>query len=194
MPRARSRGRPRRAGAAAAPAAPASSAAAAAAAALALSVASLAACAAAAAPPPPAPNVVFLICESTQAAAYARGGSPAPLPNIARLRAAGALSFGAAYPASPVCCPSRASLWSGRHAHHVPHVHNGLHVGGAWNNYEGLAAGYADKARPWRERERTPKALRLEPSHTKALMRRAKALQALGRFDWGRAGAAQASW
>ena len=182
MPRARSRGRPRRAGAA-----------------LALSVASLAACAAAAraaaaAPPPPAPNVVFLICESTQAAAYARGGSPAPLPNIARLRAAGALSFGAAYPASPVCCPSRASLWSGRHAHHVPHVHNGLHVGGAWNNYEGLAAGYADKARPWRERERTPKALRLEPSHTKALMRRAKALQALGRFDWGRAGAAQASW
>ena len=42
----------------------------------------------------------------------------------------------------PVCCPSRASLWSGRHAHHIGHEHNGIAVRGAWNNYEGVGKNY----------------------------------------------------
>jgi hypothetical protein len=39
-----------------------------------------------------------------------------------------------------VCCPSRASTWSGRQIHHIPHTQIGpntnLKVGGAWNNHE----------------------------------------------------------
>jgi len=39
----------------------------------------------------------------------------------------------------PICCPSRASMWSGRQPHTVPHMHNDLAVRGAWNNYEGVS-------------------------------------------------------
>lgn len=36
-------------------------------------------------------------------------------------------------------CPSRGSMWSGRQPHNVPHMHNGIAIRGAWNNYEGVS-------------------------------------------------------
>jgi arylsulfatase K len=44
-----------------------------------------------------------------------------------------------------VCCPSRATFWSGRHASNIPHDHHGIAVGGAWNNYEGLPLNYSQR-------------------------------------------------
>ena len=32
-----------------------------------------------------------------------------------------------------------------RHAHNIPHLHNGINVTGAWNNYEGLPANFSDR-------------------------------------------------
>ena len=48
---------------------------------------------------------------------------------------AGGLNFKKHYANAPVCCPSRATFWSGRHASNIPHVHPGypnITVGGAW--------------------------------------------------------------
>eukprot|EP01065_Artemidia_motanka_P008014 TRINITY_DN14003_c0_g1_i1.p2 TRINITY_DN14003_c0_g1~~TRINITY_DN14003_c0_g1_i1.p2 ORF type:complete len:637 (+),score=193.67 TRINITY_DN14003_c0_g1_i1:54-1913(+) len=92
------------------------------------------------------PNVVFLIVESTDGRTY-RPGSPVPIPNIRRLAETGT-QFDTTYANAPVCCPSRATIWSGRHAHHIPHqqaANPGLEVHGAWNNYEGLPPDYSDK-------------------------------------------------
>ena len=75
-----------------------------------------------------------------------------PLPNIRKLQAEG-LEFHRHYSNVPVCCPSRASFWSGRHAHHIPHLHNGVDVGGAWNNYEGLPLNYTNRIDQVLERE-----------------------------------------
>lgn len=47
------------------------------------------------------------------------------LPNIRKLQAKG-VSFERHYANAPVCCPSRATFWSGRHAHNIPHTHNGM--------------------------------------------------------------------
>ncbi|CAM9979691.1 unnamed protein product [Lampetra planeri] len=74
--------------------------------------------------------------------------SPVPLPWIARLAAAGA-AFATAYTNSPVCCPSRAALWSGLHTH----------VTAAWNNHKCLPPGYTT----WLDR------LRAEAGYTTAV-------------------------
>ena len=60
-----------------------------------------------------------------------------PIPNIRKLKARGA-HFVNHYANVPICCPSRASVWTGRQPHNIPHEHNGQHVGGAWSNFEGL--------------------------------------------------------
>ena len=49
---------------------------------------------------------------------------------------------------TPVCCPSRATVWSGRHAHKIPHqskVPGGPPVQGAWNNSEGRPADFDER-------------------------------------------------
>eukprot|EP00050_Salpingoeca_kvevrii_P013915 m.31660 g.31660 ORF g.31660 m.31660 type:complete len:579 (-) comp5385_c0_seq1:1640-3376(-) len=86
-----------------------------------------------------APNIVFLVVESTDGRTWTPGyqNDVIPLPNIRQLQANGT-AFVRHYSNTPVCCPSRATFWSGRHAHHIPHEHNGMLVRGAWNNYEGL--------------------------------------------------------
>lgn len=91
----------------------------------------------------PPPNVVLIIGESTDGRLL-RSGSPVPLPNVRLLQRAG-VWFDTAYSNSPVCAPSRSSLWSGRAPHRIPHEHNGFPVAGVWNNYEGLDAGYANE-------------------------------------------------
>lgn len=67
------------------------------------------------------------------------------LPNIRRLQARGT-TLNQHYVAAPVCCPSRAAIWSGRDIHNIAHrqesPRTGLHVAGAWNNHEGLPPGY----------------------------------------------------
>ena len=84
--------------------------------------------------------------ESTDGRTWSHGyqNDVIPLPNIRKLQAGG-LEFHRHYSNVPVCCPSRASFWSGRHAHHIPHLHGDVDVGGAWNNFEGLPAGYSDR-------------------------------------------------
>lgn len=56
------------------------------------------------------------------------------------------MAFNNSYVAAPVCCPSRAALWSGKHVHKIPHRQDnkpdGLSVRGAWNNFEGLPNDY----------------------------------------------------
>jgi arylsulfatase K len=51
-------------------------------------------------------------------------------PNCDRLSERGVL-FRNAYCSHPICCPSRANMWSGRYTHHVE----------SWNNYKGLEPG-----------------------------------------------------
>ena len=89
------------------------------------------------------PNIVFLVVESTDGRTWTPGyqNSVLELPNIRKLQDGGA-TFVRHYANAPVCCPSRATFWSGRHAHNIPHTHNGITVNGAWNNYEGLDPDY----------------------------------------------------
>ncbi len=87
-----------------------------------------------------APNFIFVLSESLDGRLL-RPGSAAKIPNIRALMDEG-VRFDAAYANSPVCAPSRSALHSGRDIHHIPHEHNGMLVGGAWNNYEGLDANY----------------------------------------------------
>ena len=51
-------------------------------------------------------------------------------PNIDRIAESGAF-FENAYCTHPICCPSRANMWSGRYTHHCE----------SWNNYKGLEPG-----------------------------------------------------
>eukprot|EP01061_Rhynchopus_euleeides_P016122 TRINITY_DN27300_c0_g1_i2.p1 TRINITY_DN27300_c0_g1~~TRINITY_DN27300_c0_g1_i2.p1 ORF type:complete len:546 (+),score=217.37 TRINITY_DN27300_c0_g1_i2:56-1693(+) len=92
------------------------------------------------------PNIVFLICESTDGRTYREGFAPVPIPHVRSLAQAGT-QFDTHYANVPVCCPSRASTWSGRLPHKIPHNQSGtgLPVGGVWNNFEGLAPGYDQK-------------------------------------------------
>ena len=88
------------------------------------------------------PNIVFLVVESTDGRTWQRGYSNdlIPLDAIRELQEGGS-AFHRHYANAPVCCPSRATFWSGRHAHKIPHqsaVPGGPTVQGAWNNYEGL--------------------------------------------------------
>ena len=94
-------------------------------------------------PPPPRgdrPNIVWLVVESTDGRTWSPGYQQdvIPLPNIRKLQSGG-LEFRRHYANALVCCPSRATFWSGRHAHNIPHEQaaSGLPVSGAWNNYEG---------------------------------------------------------
>jgi arylsulfatase A-like enzyme len=106
------------------------------------------------APTPPAPrgdkpNIVFLVVESTDGRTWQRGYSDdlIPMPAIRGLQEHG-VAFHRHYSNAPVCCPSRATFWSGRHAHKIPHqskVPGGPSVQGAWNNYEGLPADFDER-------------------------------------------------
>ena len=101
------------------------------------------------------PNIVFLVCESTDGRTWREGyqDNVIPLPNLRYLeQQAGGYAFHRHYSNTPVCCPSRATFWSGRHAHKIPHVQRQSHtnertgkkiieelaVDGVWNNFEGL--------------------------------------------------------
>jgi arylsulfatase A-like enzyme len=112
----------------------------AAAAAAAAAGAAVAAATAASAPAPP--SFFFLLSESLDGRLL-RPDSLARVPNIRALLAAGSVRFDSAYANSPVCAPSRSSLHSGRAPHKIPHEHNGMLVGGVWNNAEGLPANYS---------------------------------------------------
>jgi arylsulfatase A-like enzyme len=95
---------------------------------------------------------LFIIDESTDSRAYFVGNkgqreeTPMQLPNLARLMKEGT-SFNNTYVHVPVCCPSRATIASGRFQHRIPHMQTGpetgLHVNGAWNNHEGLDTNYS---------------------------------------------------
>eukprot|EP00041_Stephanoeca_diplocostata_P010794 m.173225 g.173225 ORF g.173225 m.173225 type:complete len:673 (+) comp18296_c0_seq18:64-2082(+) len=93
------------------------------------------------------PNIVFLIDESTDGRTYRPDGfAPTVLPNVRALADRG-VQFDTHYVNAPVCCPSRASIWSGRQPHNIPHqqIDNpSLLVKGAWNNYEGNPPDYDD--------------------------------------------------
>lgn len=82
------------------------------------------------------PNFVFLLGESMDGRLW-RPDSPAPIPNVRSLISQG-VTFDWTYSNAPVCCPSRASMLTGRYPHKVKHMHNGIVVDGVWNNYEGL--------------------------------------------------------
>ena len=92
------------------------------------------------------PNIVFLVVESTDGRSWTPGyqNDVVPIPNIRRLQANGT-EFRRHYSNAPVCCPSRATFWSGRHASNIPHTHNGVDVGGAWNNFEGLPDNFTER-------------------------------------------------
>ena len=57
-------------------------------------------------------------------------------PTFASCNSTG-VEFRRHYANAPVCCPSRATFWSGRHASNLPHeqASSGLPVDGAWNNF-----------------------------------------------------------
>lgn len=100
------------------------------------------------------PNIVFLVVESTDGRTWTPGyqNDAIPLPNIRALQANGT-QFRRHYSNAPVCCPSRATFWSGRHASNIPHEHNGVRVDGVWNNYEGLPDNFTDRMDQVLERE-----------------------------------------
>lgn len=78
-------------------------------------------------------NVIFFHAESWDGRMIGPMGHPAlreATPAIDRLAREGVL-FENAYCSHPICCPSRANMWSGRYTHHCE----------SWNNYKGLEAG-----------------------------------------------------
>ena len=77
------------------------------------------------------PNIVFIHTDSMDGRAMGCMGHPAlatATPNIDGLARRGVL-FRNAYSNNPICCPSRASLFSGLYTHHCE----------GWNNYKGLS-------------------------------------------------------
>jgi choline-sulfatase len=85
--------------------------------------------------PPPgrrAPNVLVILADEHAAGALGCYGHPAvQTPNLDRL-ATGGVAFDRAYCNSPICVPSRLSLFSGRYVHQI----------GAWDNGSSPPAGY----------------------------------------------------
>lgn len=78
-------------------------------------------------------NIVFVQCDSMDGRAMGCMGHPAmaaATPHMDRLASQGVL-FENAYCNNPICCPSRASMWSGQYTHHCE----------GWNNYKGLEEG-----------------------------------------------------
>ena len=81
----------------------------------------------------PGPNIVFFQAESWDGRALGCMDHPAmkrATPNIDELASRGAL-FSQTYCSHPICCPSRANMWSGRYTHHCE----------SWNNHKGLEPG-----------------------------------------------------
>ena len=75
-------------------------------------------------------NIIFFHAESWDGRMLGMLGHPAlrdATPNINRLARNGML-FRNAYSSHPICCPSRANMWSGRYTH----------VCESWNNFKGL--------------------------------------------------------
>ena len=117
------------------------------------------------------PNIVFLIDESTDGRTYRPSFEAIHLTNIRRLFSGATktantntnrststttgtttssvttVQFDTHYTTAPVCAASRASIWSGRYPHNIPHLQakTGMHVNGAWNNFEGLPQNYSEK-------------------------------------------------
>ena len=78
----------------------------------------------------PPRNIIHFHAESWDGRMIGPMGHPAlrdATPNIARLAGAGTL-FERAYCSHPICCPSRANLWSGTYTHTCE----------SWNNNKGL--------------------------------------------------------
>ena len=78
-------------------------------------------------------NIVFFHAESWDGRMLGALGHPAlenATPNIDRLVESGTL-FENTYCSHPICCPSRANMWSGRYTHQCE----------SWNNYKGLETG-----------------------------------------------------
>ena len=76
------------------------------------------------------PNVLFIQCDSMDGRAMGYMDHPAmrqATPNLDALAHRGVL-FRNTYCNNPICCPSRASMWSGLYTH----------VCEGWNNYKGL--------------------------------------------------------
>ena len=79
------------------------------------------------------PNIVFFHAESWDGRMLGAMGHPAlgnATPNVDRIARSGAL-FENTYCSHPICCPSRANMWSGRYTHHCE----------SWNNHKGLESG-----------------------------------------------------
>jgi arylsulfatase K len=75
-------------------------------------------------------NIVFIQCDSMDGRAMGNMNHPAvadATPNMDMLAKKG-VTFTNTYCNNPICCPSRASMWSGRFTHHCE----------GWNNYKGL--------------------------------------------------------
>ncbi len=80
---------------------------------------------------PKRPNIIFVHTDSWDGRVLGCIGHPAvqkATPNIDRLAGRGTV-FRNAYCSHPICCPSRANMWSGTYTHHCE----------SWNNYKGLA-------------------------------------------------------
>lgn len=77
------------------------------------------------------PNIILVESDSMDGRIMACAGHPAAhTPNLDRLAAHGVL-FKNAYCNSPQCCPSRSSMWSGKHTHEIE----------GWNNHKGIEPG-----------------------------------------------------
>ena len=83
--------------------------------------------------PPQRRSIIFFHAESWDGRMLGLLGHPAlaeATPNIDRIARQGML-FPNAYCSHPICCPSRANMWSGRYTHNCE----------SWNNYKGLEPG-----------------------------------------------------
>lgn len=77
------------------------------------------------------PNVLLIICDDLNDYIEGLGGHPqAQTPNITRLSKSG-VSFTQAHCNSPICAPSRASLFTGVYPHHSGCYVLGLTLGEA---------------------------------------------------------------
>ncbi|GCB65645.1 hypothetical protein scyTo_0007762 [Scyliorhinus torazame] len=81
---------------------------------------------------PPAPNIVLVTCDSLDGRlTFGPQNQTIKLPSINFMKKNGAV-FLNAYSNSPICCPSRAALWSGLF----------VHLTESWNNYKCLNHDY----------------------------------------------------
>ena len=79
------------------------------------------------------PNILFIQCDSMDGRVMGPAGHPATAratPHLSELARRGTL-FTRAYTTNPICCPARASMWSGQYTFHCE----------GWNNYKGLEPG-----------------------------------------------------